>query len=96
MPLDAFASLLQGLVRRFWVPYGAALLSLPLSGIPRYPMDIAFESLGDLASHLVKLFDNRINSLSHRRTPQACPLVCISLETEERNHPGCEIREAGS
>ena len=49
MPLDAVASLLQGLVRRFWVPYGAALLSLPLPGILRNPMDIAFESLGDLA-----------------------------------------------
>ena len=33
MPLDVVVSLLQGLVRRFWVPYGAALLSLPLPGI---------------------------------------------------------------
>jgi hypothetical protein len=96
MPLNAVASLLQGLVRRFWVPYGAALLSLSLPSILRNPVDIAVKSLGDLASHLVKLFDNWIKSLRHRHTPQACPSVCISLKTGEQNHSGCETREAGS
>jgi hypothetical protein len=96
MPVDAIASVLCGLNRRFWVPFGATLLSLPLPGILRDPMDIAFESLGDLASNVVKLFDNWIKSPRHRRPPQACPLVCKSLEKEEQNHPRCETREAGS
>jgi hypothetical protein len=95
-PLNAVASLLQGLVRRFGVPYGASLFSLPLPGILNNPMKIAIESLGYLASELVKLFDNRIKSLRYRQTPRACPSVCISPEKEERSHPGCETREARS
>ena len=69
LPLHAIASLLQGLTRRAWVPDGATLSNLPLAGILRNPMNIATKSFRDLASDLVKLFDNRIKSLGHRHTP---------------------------
>jgi len=79
---------LNRFVRRFGVPYGAALSALPLPRILRTPTNIAFESLGDLATNFVNLFGNRINSLHHRHTPQACLLGCQSPERGAHNHPG--------
>ena len=65
IPQDVIAILLQGMARRFWVPYGAAFSNLALPRILRNTTNISLKSLCDLATGFMDFLDNRISSLDH-------------------------------